>query len=87
MNAFDGNAIAGTLFDVFGTEMTDARGVCASCQAASLLGELNVFLGGPGTVVRCRGCDSILLVFVEIRGVTCVDALGLAAMEHPGRRA
>jgi hypothetical protein len=83
MNEVDGNAIAGTLFDVFGVEMTDARGTCASCRTASPLGELKVYLGGPGTVARCRHCDSVLMVLVEIRGVTCVDALGVAAMEHP----
>lgn len=85
MDELDGNAIAGTLFDVFGAEMTDANGTCASCGTASPLGELKVYLGGPGTVARCRHCDNVLIVLVEIRGVTCVDTLGLAAMEHPNR--
>ena len=85
MDVLDGNAIAGTLFDVFGDEMTDASGTCASCGTASPLGELKVYLGGPGTVARCHHCDNVLLVVVEIRGAMCVDALGLAAMEHPNR--
>lgn len=85
MDVLDGNAIAGTLFDVFGAEMTDASGTCASCGAAGPLGELKVYLGGPGAVGRCRHCDNVLMVLVEIRGVTCVDALGLAAMGHPSR--
>ena len=36
--------------------------------------------GGPklGTVVRWRVCDNVLMVFVEVRGVTCVDLRGLA---------
>lgn len=83
MDVLDGNAIAGTLFDVFGAEMTDANGTCASCGAAGPLGELKVYLGGPGAVARCRHCDNVLMVLVEIRGVTCVDALGLAAMGRP----
>jgi hypothetical protein len=33
----------------------------------------------PGTVVRCRSCDSVLMVFVKIHDRTCVDLLGLAA--------
>jgi hypothetical protein len=85
MDALDGNAIAGTLFDAFGAEMTDASGTCAGCRTARPLGELKVYLGGPGTVARCRHCDNVLIVLVEIRGVICVDALGLAAMEHPSR--
>lgn len=85
MDALDGNAIASTLFDVFGAEMTEASGRCASCRTASPLGELKVYLGGPGTVARCCHCDNVLMVLVEIRGVMCVDVLGLAAMEHPNR--
>ena len=85
MDALDGNAIAGTLFDVFGAEMTDASGTCARCGAASPLGELKVYLGGPGTVARCRHCDNVLLVLVGIGGTMCVDALGLAAIGRPSR--
>lgn len=85
MDVLDGNAIAGSLFDIFGAEMTEASGTCASCRTASPLGELTVYLGGPGTVARCRHCHNVLMVLVEIRGVMCLDALGLAAMEHPNR--
>lgn len=85
MDVLDGNAVAGTLFDLFGVEMTDASGICASCGAASALGEMKVYLGGPGTVARCRHCDNVLMVLVEIRGVMCLDTLGLAGLEHPNR--
>lgn len=85
MDVLDGNAIAGTLFDVFGAEMTDASGTCAGCRTTSPLGELKVYRGGPGTVARCRHCTNVLMVLVEIRGVMCVDVLGLAAMEYPNR--
>ena len=33
MQAVDGNAIAGDLFEIFGTDMTTARGACAHCGA------------------------------------------------------
>jgi hypothetical protein len=29
VNALDGNAIAGRLFDIFGVEMMTAKGICA----------------------------------------------------------
>ncbi len=35
---------------------------------------------GLGTVVRCRVCDNVLMVFVEVRGMTCVDLRGLASL-------
>ena len=34
MEALDGNAIAGLLQEVFGTEMTTALGMCATCGAS-----------------------------------------------------
>jgi hypothetical protein len=77
MEALDGNAIAGLLLDVFGTELTTATGVCAHCGAAGVLAELVVYTRAPGTVVRCRSCASVLMVLVEARGITCVDLSGL----------
>ena len=81
MAMLDGNAIAGELYDVFGAEMTTVTGVCASCGARHQLGEQRVYVRGPGTIVRCKSCTSIVLVLVEIRGCTCVDLQGLAALD------
>lgn len=83
MDALDGNAIAGTLRDVFGTEMTTAVGICAGCGASSYIGEYVVYVGGPGTVVRCRHCDNVAMVLVEVRGRTCVDTMGLSGLHAP----
>lgn len=83
MDVLDGNAIAGALADVFGAEMTEAAGACAHCGAQGQVAELTVYLRGPGTVVRCRSCQGIVMVLVEARGVTCVDLMGLAALDAP----
>ena len=32
----------------------------------------------PGTVARCRSCDTVLMVLVEVRGMASVDLSGLA---------
>lgn len=77
----DGNAIAGLLFEVFGRETTTDTGRCAACGNVAPVAELAVYLG-PGTVVRCRRCDNVLMAFVPIRGIVCVDLGGLAALEH-----
>jgi len=78
--AVDGNAIGGLLMEVFGTEMTTATGICASCGAVAQVAELAVYRPGLGTVARCRNCDAVLMVFVRIREVTCVDLMGLASL-------
>jgi hypothetical protein len=81
MDALDGNAIAGLLHALFGTEMTAATGVCGHCGNEGPVAELVVYKRAPGTVVRCPACAGVLIVLVEVRGVTCVDLSGLAAFE------
>jgi uncharacterized protein DUF6510 len=81
MEALDGNAIGGLLLDVFGAEMTTATGVCAHCCAVAQVAELKVYVRAPGTVVRCRSCGGALMVFVDVRGIMCVDLRGLAKLE------
>ena len=76
----DGNAIGGLLMSLFGTEMTTAVGTCGTCGNAGQVAELAVYKPKLGTVVRCRVCDNVLMVFVEVRGVTCVDMRGLAQL-------
>jgi uncharacterized Zn finger protein len=60
--------------------MTTAIATCASCGTASEVAELAVYEHGLGTVVRCRSCDAVLMAFVRIRGVVCVDLEGLASL-------
>lgn len=65
MDPLDGNAIAGDLFVHFGREMTTAIGTCGHCGAHGPLGELRVYGRAPGTVVRCPGCDNVVIVLVR----------------------
>jgi hypothetical protein len=79
-NALDGNAIGGLLVEVFGTEMTTAVGRCAACGTAGPVAELAVYGTKMGVVVRCRACGSVLMVFVQVRGIHCVDLWGLVSL-------
>jgi hypothetical protein len=79
-NTLDGNAIGGLLAEVFGADMTTAVGTCGSCGAVTMVAELPVYLTEIGTVVRCRSCESVLMVFVSVRGITCTDLMGLASL-------
>jgi hypothetical protein len=81
VDALDGNAIGGLLHEVFGAEMTAAAGTCATCGTTGPVAGCVVYLRAPGTVVRCRNCTSVLIVFVSIRDRQCVDLRGLAALE------
>ena len=81
MDTLDGNAIGGLLQEVFGSEMTAATGTCASCGRVGPVAETVVYLRAPGTVVRCRTCGNVLMVFTEVRSRKCVDLQGLAALQ------
>lgn len=79
-DVLDGNAIGGMLIELFGTEMTTTVGTCGVCGNAAQVAEMAVYRPRLGTVVRCRVCDNVLMVFVTTRGVTCVDLHGLAQL-------
>ena len=79
-DTLDGNAIGGLLAEVFGADMTTAVGTCGSCGAVTMVAELPVYLTEIGTVVRCCSCESVLMVFVSVRGITCTDLMGLASL-------
>jgi len=80
----DGNAIGGLLIEVFGVEMTTAVGTCGVCGSTGQVAETAVYRSELGTVVRCRVCDNVLMAFVRVRGVICVDLSGLASLDSSG---
>ena len=81
MNKLDGNGAAGLLQEVFGQEMTAAAATCASCRTAAPIGESDLYPGGPGTVIRCRACTSVLIIITQIRGMHCVDLMGIRELD------
>jgi hypothetical protein len=85
--ALDGNAIGGLLMEIFAAEMTSAEATCVTCGAVRPLADTKVYLGGPGTVVRCRRCTSPLMVIARVRGLNCVDLSGLEALQVTAPRA
>jgi hypothetical protein len=66
MQPLDGNAMAGVMHDLFARDMTTMGYKCTGCGKT-----------GPGTVARCRDCDTILLMLTERRGMYCIDTPGL----------
>jgi hypothetical protein len=61
----DGNGAASAFEEIFGIDLTTAIVTCAGCHASAPFAEQRAFLGGPGTVLRCPGCDHLLARVVE----------------------
>lgn len=76
----DGNAVAGTLRDVFTTEVTTAMGTCASCGAVDAIGAVHVYVSA-GIVLRCPHCENVLLRLVQHESRIWLDLTGLRSLE------
>ena len=84
MEALDGNAIGGSLFELFGREMTAVDGACGHCGQVSKLAELRVYANAPGTVARCRSCGEVVLVLTSIRGQLRATFRQFTLLDNPG---
>jgi hypothetical protein len=76
--ALDGNAAAGLLQAAFGGDVTATVMKCATCATESAGGALRAYFGGPGVVLRCPACSSVVLR-VAVRGDRlALDLAGIA---------
>lgn len=83
MDALDGNAIAGPLFEHFGAEMTAASGTCSHCGVTSQIAELSVFNRAPGTIARCPNCGNVVIVLVTIHDALRADMSSFQLQDAP----
>ncbi|MCW2761183.1 MAG: hypothetical protein JWR85_1384 [Marmoricola sp.] len=81
--ALDGSAAAGTFADVFGIDVTAVTVTCGGCRASAAFAEQRAFLGGPGTVLRCPGCDHVLARVVQTTTELWLDLSGSASWRFP----
>ncbi|HXR43422.1 MAG TPA: DUF6510 family protein [Pseudolysinimonas sp.] len=65
MDHVDGNALAGTLDELFRMDLTSAQARCAHCGEVAMLAQAMVYFAAPGTVVRCSSCDGVLATLVQ----------------------
>lgn len=72
----DGNAAAGILSEMFVPDLTTARAKCAGCGVTRPIGALLVYAHGMGTVVRCPGCDRVVLRVARTPTRMWLDATG-----------
>jgi hypothetical protein len=76
----DGNAAAGILSELFVPDLTSARAKCAGCGTTRTIGALLVYAHGMGTVVRCPGCDRVLLRVARTPTHLWLDATGATSI-------
>ena len=72
----DANATAGLLNEIFGTEMTASPTECAHCGKEDEIGTLLAFTQGPGIVLRCSGCENVVIRIVQTPDAIYLDARG-----------
>jgi hypothetical protein len=76
----DGNAAAGILSELFVPDLTAARAKCAGCGTTRTIGALVVYAHGMGTVVRCPGCDAVVLRVSRTPSHLWLDATGATSI-------
>jgi hypothetical protein len=76
----DGNAAAGILSELFVQDLTSARAKCAGCGMMRTIGALMVYAHGMGTVVRCPGCDRVMLRVARTPTHVWFDATGATSI-------
>jgi len=81
----DGNALAGLFHELFDVEMTIALLECASCGRIGELGSLWAFAESPGYVLRCPGCQNIVMRMTVTPDQIYLDARGAAYLRIPKR--
>jgi uncharacterized protein DUF6510 len=80
----DGNALAGLLDEVFGTEMTVARRRCQSCGTQSALGAHRAYRGA-GDVLRCPVCGDLAMRIATLPDRHIVHLVGEWTFDAPHR--
>jgi Family of unknown function (DUF6510) len=77
----DGNELAGAMRELFGSDVTVARGRCVDCGREALVAETHVYSRAPGIVARCSGCDAVLIRLVRGPGRAWLDMRGVTYLE------
>jgi hypothetical protein len=83
----DGNALAGPLGEIIGTDLTIAELTCAGCRTTRPLAMMRVFDRAPGLVARCPGCDDVVMRVVHASDRVLIDLRGSLVLSLPASTA
>jgi hypothetical protein len=79
--AWDGNAAAGALAEIFVPDMTIAVTTCATCGIDRMLGELPTYMRAPGVVLRCASCGAVQVRLVRSTDRAWLDLSGVRMLQ------
>jgi hypothetical protein len=72
----DGNAAAGPLRRVFAVDMVDALCTCGHCGNTAALATHALYADAPALVLRCPGCEGVVLRYAETDNRARLDLSG-----------
>jgi hypothetical protein len=75
-SVLDGNAAAGEFAGILASDPTTVTVRCGFCSATQAFGQLRAYLGGPGTVLRCRECEALVARVARTPRGTWLDISG-----------
>ena len=81
LSHFDGRAAAGALPALFTADIMSAIGRCSGCGRIGAFAENDQYLDAPGLVIRCPGCDHVLMRVVMTPGASYLDLRGLTYLK------
>ena len=76
MTHLDGNVAPA---DLFTHELTGAIATCAGCGATGPVGTVEVY-ESLGTVLRCPGCDAVLMRVARAGATTSLEMRGVTVL-------
>jgi hypothetical protein len=76
----DGNAAAGLLYEIFGTDVTTAVGTCDTCGSAGEVGAVHLYRGA-GVTLRCPSCEAVLMKISATDTRFWIDLRGLRTLQ------
>ncbi len=77
----DGNAAAGELAQLFGTDITNAMGTCRYCGDRAAVGQTRAYVDAPGVVLRCAECETVLMRWAAGPTAVWLEMPGLRSLE------
>lgn len=77
----DGNCLGGLLAEIFRFDMSNAETVCGGCEMVRPVGALLVYRHEMGAVVRCAGCDHVLMQIAALPGKYRLNLSGMSWFE------
>jgi hypothetical protein len=79
----DGNAAAGLLSEMFACDITTARATCVDCGSTDSVGAMHLYSHGMGAVLRCPGCECVVLRVARTPTHLWLDATGSRSIAIP----